>query len=158
MSEEVDDKDFIYDVYLKLIINSNIRRDNQKSLKYARLSLKYSDESNKAHSLFEIADAYYWMNDSDKALSYYNETIEEFRKNSKNKKLLRYSYDYIVSFMRKGDIMTDRAHYQEALDIYNKGLSELDSYRTHIDDHSYDNLKTLLNESMKICYSRLAGY
>lgn len=152
-----DDNSLLYAAYQKLTTSSIMRNDYKNAVNYARLLLKYSNTITRAHCLHEIAEAYYWQNDFSKALYYYNEAINDFNNNKDNKDVLYYSYDYINSFLRKGDILIGKLHYQEALDVYNEGKKILSLYHKYSYDDT-ENLERLLDEGIRLCHLGLAGY
>ena len=132
-----------YDYYLKAAELAEEDEDEYKDL---------LSESDRGHCLYLIADAYYWREKYSDAIKYYNESISELRKyidsDNNNRVTL---YDFINSYMKKGDIMMSRSNYNDALNLYNEALNYLSKYRKNMLEEDYDALKRLTENAIRLC-------
>ena len=154
LAEEYEDeyKDLLSEIYSKLSSACFIAEDYVDALNYARLALRYATGSDRGHCLYLIADAYYWREKYSDAIKYYNESISELRKyidsDNNNRVTL---YDFINSYMKKGDIMMSRSNYNDALNLYNEALNYLSKYRKNMLEEDYDALKRLTENAIRLC-------
>ena len=150
--DEEEYQDLLFTVYNKLTSACFIEKDYVNALNYARLALRYATASDRGHCLYLIADAYYWRGKYTDAINYYNESIGELREyidsDYDNRLIL---YDFIDSFMKKGNIMMSKSRYQEARDLYNEALNYLSKYQKYMLEDDYDALKRLSEQAIKLC-------
>ena len=156
---EIDDGDnednILHLAYLNLTNIYNEKKNYTKSLGYAKLLLKYSDDdSERASAYYFIGSNYCSLENYAEGISYLDKSINTYKSILKKRQL---EFDEIMfcglSYYTKGGALEDLSRYEEAIETYTIGKKTLEKYNT---DGSCQDLIDGFIKALSYCYQELA--
>jgi len=123
---DIADND-LFIVYKKLS-NAYLQTDTKKSLEYAWMGVRFGEKKNSPYVIAEfyynVGNTYYFANDLDSALYYYNQSSDILKQTDKSKKDDKENIDYLQQrlFRSMGIINDTRGQYDLAVDNFYKAM------------------------------------
>ena len=154
LDDGINDNNILYKAYSMLCILFSKKNDDYNSLEYARLKLKYAtNDSERAASYHDIGYNYFQLNNYTEGLSYLDRSIKTYNSILKKRKLdALEAWDYVLSYLTKGNILELSYKYDDAIETYTTGKKILDNYKT---ESFYQDIMDRFNEGLLSCYKEL---